>query len=228
MRLIRSLLFALFFYVGSALIVLTAIGTIPFGRNAVRESARIWARWHRWCCRHIAGVTTRIEGTLPAGPVLIAAKHQAMYETIDLVIVLDTPSLVMKRELSKIPLWGILAQRYGMIVVDRDGGAAALRRLMREAGEVTGEGRPIVIFPEGTRVLPGQQPELQPGFAGLYRTLRLPVVPLALDSGLCMPRRGFLKHPGHVTYRFGEAIPAGLPREQIETRVHAAINALES
>ena len=89
------------------------------------------------------------------------------------------------------------------------------------------DGRPVVIFPEGTRTAPGTTPELRPGFAGLYRALGLPVVPIALDSGRLWPRRGFVKQPGIVTMRFGEAIPPGLPRHEIEARVHAAINALE-
>jgi 1-acyl-sn-glycerol-3-phosphate acyltransferase len=85
-----------------------------------------------------------------------------------------------------------------------------------------------MIFPEGTRVLPGEQPELQPGFAGLYKMLALPVVPIALDSGRVWPRRSFVKFPGRVTMKVGETIPPGLPRKEIEARVHAAINALES
>ena len=88
-------------------------------------------------------------------------------------------------------------------------------------------GRPILIFPEGTRVLPGEQPQLQPGFAGLYKSLGIPVVPVALDSGRLWPRKIFVKRPGIVTMRVGETIPPGLPRQEVEARVHAAINALE-
>ena len=120
-----------------------------------------------------------------------------------------------------------MVRRYGAIPVDRAGGAAALRRMMRAAEAAIAEGRPIVIFPEGTRVPPGERPPLQPGFAGLYRALRLPVVPVALDSGRLWPRRRFVKRPGIVTMRFGEPIPPGLPRAEIEAAVHAAINALE-
>jgi 1-acyl-sn-glycerol-3-phosphate acyltransferase len=85
----------------------------------------------------------------------------------------------------------------------------------------------VLIFPEGTRVAPGEQPPLQPGFAGLYKQLGLPVVPVALDSGRLWPRNSFVKRPGIVTVRFGEPIPPGLPRAEIEAKVHAAINALE-
>ena len=99
--------------------------------------------------------------------------------------------------------------------------------MMRAAEAAIAEGRPIVIFPEGTRVPPGQRPPLQPGFAGLYRALKLPVVPLALDSGRLWPRASFLKRPGIVTMRFAPAIAPGLSRKEIEAAVHSAINVLE-
>src|SRR3546814_4872897 len=106
-----------------------------------------------------------------------------MFETIEMLLLLDRPAIVMKRELADIPGWGWVARRYGIIPVDRKGGAAALRRMLRAAQVAIAEGRPIMIFPEGTRVAPGERPPLQPGFAGLYRSLGLPVVPVALDSG---------------------------------------------
>ena len=132
--------------------------------------------------------------------------------------------------MTDIPLWGWVVRRYGVIPVDRTGGAAALRRMMRAAEAAIAEGRPIVIFPEGTRVPPGERPPLQPGFAGLYRALKLAVVPVAVDSGrLWPPRNASSSAPGIVTFRFRRGpIPAG-PRSasEIEGQVHAAINALE-
>jgi 1-acyl-sn-glycerol-3-phosphate acyltransferase len=228
MRLARSLLFALIFYAGTILFVAAAMLALPFGRPAVRAVANAWAAFHRACAAALLGIRTRIEGEVPEGAVLVAAKHQSMFETLDLVVLLGSPRIVMKRELARIPVWGWLATRYGMIAVDRSGGAAALRRMMKEVELARAEGRPVVIFPEGTRVAPGEAPALQPGFAGLYRALGLPVVPVALDSGRLWPRRSFAKRPGSVTMRFGAPIPPGLPRREIEARVHAAINALES
>jgi len=227
MNVLRSVLFALVFYTGSVVYVVTGVLLIPLGTRTVQAVANGWAAFHRFCARYLLGIRTRIEGPVPAGAVLVAAKHQSMYETVDLVVVLDTPSIVMKRELARIPLWGRLSEGYGMIAVDRSGGAAALRELVKAGDRMRAEGRPVVIFAEGTRVAPGDTPELQSGFAGLYRALGLPVVPLALDSGLVWPRRSFVKRPGIVTMRFGETIPPGLPRKEIEARVHAAINALE-
>lgn len=228
MNLLRSTAFAIVFYVCTIFFVLAALASTPFGSHRLRAVAKNWALFHRWCAAYILGIRTRIEGPVPEGAVIVAAKHQSMYETIDLVAVLKLPRIVMKQELARIPLWGPLAERYGQIVVDRAAGAAALRRMLKAGQESVAEGRSIIIFPEGTRVAPGETPPLQPGFAGLYRMLGLPIVPLALDSGRIWPARRFVKRPGVVTMRFGEPIPPGLPRKDIEARVHAAINALES
>lgn len=227
MTALRSSLFLLVFYAGTILFVAAALLALPFGRSALRDVANRWARFHSACARAILGIRARVEGPLPQGGVLIAAKHEAMFETMEMPVLFRNPAVVMKRELARIPIWGWLAQRYGMIPIDRDGGAAALRRLLKAAGDATAEGRAIVIFPEGTRVRHGETPPLQPGFAGLYRALHLPIVPLALDSGRFWTRRLFGKKPGIVTFRFGEPIPPGLPRKEAEARVHAAINALQ-
>jgi 1-acyl-sn-glycerol-3-phosphate acyltransferase len=227
MNALRSLLYALVFYPGSVLYVLAGIIVIPLGRGPVRRVADAWAAFNRACARFLLGIRSRVEGIVPRGPVLVAVKHQSMFETTEVALLLDTPATVMKSELGRIPLWGTLTRVYGILPVDRDGGAAALRKLLRAADEAKAEGRPIVIFPEGTRVAPGETPPLEPGFAGLYRALGLPVVPVALDSGRVWPRRSFVKRPGVVTMRFGEPIPPGLPRKEAEARVHAAINALE-
>lgn len=227
MRALRSALFVVLFYPVSVGAVLAALPAAALGRRALFATVHFWVWWHRWCTEFILGIRTRVEGRLPDGPVLVAAKHQAMYETIEVVRLLRDPAVVLKRELADLPGWGKAAQRYGMIPVDREGGAPALRRMLAAAQAVLAEGRPIVIFPEGTRVMPGEQPPLQPGFAGLYKALGVPVVPVALDSGHVWPRRSWIKRPGIVTFRFAEPIPPGLPRKEAEARVHAAINALD-
>ena len=227
MAVLRSALFALVFYGWTAIAVFLAYPISLFGERAARGWAHSWARYHRWCCANILGIRSRIEGAPPKGAVLVAAKHQSMFETIEIVLMLDEPAMVLKRELARIPFWGRIVTAYGAIPVDRSGGAAALRQMMRAAEASIAEGRPILIFPEGTRVRPGETPPLQPGFAGLYRALKLPVAAVALDSGRLWPRGRFVKRPGTVTMRFADPIPAGLKRGEIEARVHEAINALE-
>jgi 1-acyl-sn-glycerol-3-phosphate acyltransferase len=227
MAALRSLLFVIIFYIGTAPFVLLSFPASLIGTGPVRACAHGWCRFHRWCARLLLGITSRVEGPLPSGSALVAVKHQAMYETLEMFLLLDEPAVVLKRELTRVPLWGWVVRRYGVIPVDREAGAQALRAMMRAGAEAIAQGRPIAIYPEGTRVKPGETPPLQPGFAGLYRALRLPVVPVAVDSGRLLPRHGFVKRPGVVTFRFGAPIPPGLGRAEIEAAVHAAINALE-
>jgi 1-acyl-sn-glycerol-3-phosphate acyltransferase len=227
MRVVRSLLFALFFYPVTVAAVLIAFPTALVSRRAMIALARAWSRYFGWCAAVMLGIRARVEGSIPKQPMLVAAKHQSMFETLELMVLLDAPAAVVKRELAEIPFWGWAARRYGVIPVDRAGGAPALRQMTRQARAAVEQGRPILIFPEGTRVAPGEQPPLQPGFAGLYRALGLPVVPVALDTGKFWLRRFFAKRPGTATFRFGEPIPPGLGRAEIEQLVHAAINVLE-
>ena len=222
---LRSALFALIFYPGTLLYVLTIIAVIPLGPRAVQYWVHGWALFHYWLVRKILNIRFAWDGEIPPGPYLIAVKHQAMVEAVDTLRFARTPVVVMKRELSHMPLWGKAARTYGVIGVDRDAGAAALRLMMVEAKKAAAQGRPVLIFPEGTRVPLGEAPPLQAGFAGLYRILGLPVVPIALDSARLWPR-GFVKRPGIIHFKVGEIIPAGLKRDEVERRVHAAINAL--
>jgi 1-acyl-sn-glycerol-3-phosphate acyltransferase len=228
MNLVRSLVFTLVFYALTPLALALGIVSLLWGPRGVRAAGRWWCTWHYLCAVAFLGIRTRIQGPLPRGAVLVASKHQSMFETMEMIRLFDAPAIIMKQELSRIPIWGWLARHYGLIAIDRAGGAVALRSMVRDSKAAAAEGRPVVIFPEGTRVPPGAQPPLQPGFAGLYGTLKLPVVPLALDSGWVWPRKSFVRRPGIVTFRFGETIPAGLSRRDAEARVHAAINALET
>lgn len=222
---LRTLLFRAFFYGLSVPIVLFAPVTAVFGQRAFRRWVLFWTQYHAWCARVFMGIRTRIEGAPAGTPVLYAAKHQSFYETFELVRLLDAPAVVMRQEYARIPVWGWAARRYGVIVIDRSGSATALRQMMREAKAAGAEGRSVILFPEGTRTPPGDAPPLRAGLAGLYRAVGLPLVPIALDSGRVWPKQGTMR-PGVVTFRFGEAIPAGLKRDAIEARVHAEINAL--
>jgi 1-acyl-sn-glycerol-3-phosphate acyltransferase len=226
MTILRSVLFTLVYYSGCIILVPLAGASVPFGRNAVIASSRRWARWHRWCARHLLGIRSVVKGTLPQGPVLVAIKHESMFETIETLAMFDRPAVVLKRELLNIPVWGRAAVLHGVIPVDRGTGAAAMRAMLKAARTAIEEGRPILIFPEGTRVATGERPALKAGIAGLYRQLKVPVVPIALNSGRLWPRKSLFKRAGIVTWFVGETIPAGLEREDIERRIHGAINAL--
>ena len=222
---VRSLLFALLFYPGTLLYVLAVIAVSPLGDAPVQAVVHGWSKFHHLLVRHVLGIRIEWEGKIPDGAYLIAVKHQSMMEAVDTLHFARTPVVVMKRELTVIPLFGWVTRRYGVIGVDRDAGARALRVMMAEAKAAVAGGRPVIIFPEGTRVPYGASPELRPGFAGLYRALGLPVVPVAHDVGRLW-HKGFVKRSGTVHFKVGETIPAGLKRADVEARVHAAINSL--
>jgi len=226
MQAVRSLLFAAIFYPATAFFVLGCFAALPLGKQPLHSVVRAWADFHHWLCLHLLGIGTRVTGSIPPGPCLIAVKHQAMYETLEMVRLTDLPVIVLKRELSDIPLFGWATRQWGVIPVDREAGPKALREMLTAGKEAIAANRAILIYPEGTRVPPGQHPPLRSGFAGLYRALGLPVIPVAVDSGKLWSR-GLSKGAGTITFQIGEAIPAGLKRDEIEARVHAAINALE-
>ena len=223
-RIIRNVLFYLVFYTGSVFVVLASLAALLGSRHTFRRAVDRWSLWHRWCARHLLGITVRVEGQLPPGPVFVAMKHQSFFEAIDIPQVVPFPGIFAKAELLRIPLWGTVADRYGLVEVQREQGAKALRHMMKAAKAVIGEDRSLFIFPEGTRVTHGTQPPLQAGFAGIYKLLGLPVVAIAVETGPLYHR--WIKHPGVITYRISEPIPPGLPRAEAEARVHAAINAL--
>ncbi len=221
---LRSIAFYVLFYCGSLFYVLTAFAARPIGEGPFRRVVHGWSSYHRACVGALLGIRVVVKGELPGGGVLIAAKHESFFEAIDMPNLLVDPAVFAKAELLRLPLWGKAASDYGLIPVERAEGASALRRMLSGARARLAEGRPLVIFPEGTRVPHGRAPDLRAGFAGLYKMLGVPVVPLAIDSGTLYHRRW--KRPGTITIRVGETLPPGLPRAEIEARVHAAINAL--
>lgn len=224
-RTLRAALFAAFFYPGTLVFVIAGLTASLVGPAPTRAVVLGWARFHHLLTGAL-GIRVRVEGVIPSGPHLIAVKHQSMFETVEILLIADTPAVVLKRELADMPLFGLMTRRYGVIPVDREAGPKALRRMVALGRQAVADGRPVVIFPEGTRVRPGETPPLRAGFAGLYRALGLPVVPVAMDSGrLWGPN--LPKERGTVRFLIGETIPPGLKRDEVERRVHAAINALE-
>lgn len=224
--LLRSLLYAAIFYPATMLWVLAGVAASLFGRRPTLAVVLSWVDLHLWLTKRVLGIRFRVEGAIPPGPYLIAVKHQSMLETTEMVRLTHLPIIVIKKELADIPLFGFLTRRYGVIPVERSAGAKALRSLVDEGKQAVATGRPVMIYPEGTRVRVGETPELRSGFAALYRALGLPVIPVAVDSGRLWGR-GLVHRSGIVTIKVGEAIPPGLGRGEIEARVHAAINVHE-
>ena len=226
MAVLRSLLYAAIFYPATLLWVLAGIVASLIGRKPTLAVVLSWVDLHHWLACNVLGIRVNIEGEVPPGPLLIAVKHQSMLETLEMVRLTNLPIIVMKQELADIPLFGFMTRRYGVIPVERSAGAKALRTLVEEGRQAIASGRPVIIYPEGTRVRVGEAPPLKSGFAALYRALGLAVVPVAVDSGRLWGR-GLVHRSGAVTFKVGATIPEGLARRDVEARVHAAINALE-
>lgn len=180
----------------------------------------------------LIGVQTVIKGEehLPEGNYFVAMKHQAMWETLKVNHLFDNPAIVLKQELMWIPIFGWWAAKLRMISVDRGAHAKALRKMLNEAKRECAAGRRIVIFPQGTRTPPGMSNPYKPGVAAIYKTLDVPVVPAAVTSGLCWPKKGYGYTPGTITVEFLPPIPPGLPRKEfmaeLEQRIETATDKL--
>lgn len=226
MSVLRSLAFYLLFYGATVVFVAGSLLALVFPARISRRVPDAWARFHRWCVVHVLGIAVVEEGAPSEEAALYAVKHETMFDALDAHVFLHQPAAFAKVELLRIPLWGHAARSYGTVPVERSRGAVALRHMMEAAKGYAREGRPLVIFPEGTRVPHGQVTPLRSGFAGLYKLLGLPVIPVAIDSGRTYA--GLWKRRGKITVRFCEPVPPGLERAEMERRVTAAINALNS
>lgn len=223
---LRSAAFNLSFYAMSVVMVIGCSPLFLLPRRLTFKAMAFWSHATLFLLRVIAGTKYEIRGKLPEDPVLVASKHQSMWDTVVMTAILNRPAMVLKRELLWIPFYGWYAQKARMIAIDRGAASAAIRRLVAQGKAAIAEGRPIVIFPEGTRSAPGAKLEYKPGIAALYRQLGVACVPAAVNSGLFWARRGFARKPGTIVIEFLEPIPPGLDRktfmETLETRVETA------
>lgn len=228
----RSLAFNFAVFVWTVLLGTIGLPVLLAPRAVAMRFGRFWAGGVLVLLKLIVGLGHEVRGLdrLPRGGCIIAMKHQSAWDTLVLPVVLGDPAVVLKRELLLLPFFGWYAARAGSISIDRRAGAGALRRMLARARPAAAAGRPIVIFPEGTRVAPGERHSYQPGVAALYRALALPLVPAAVNSGLYWGRRSFVKRPGRIVLEFLDAIPPGRTRRRVmaelERRIETATAAL--
>ena len=226
MTALRSLLFTLCFYLNLIGHMVLFAPFVAFGREGVVWwVTKSWAKTSLWLLKVITGTRAEFAGreNIPAGPALIAAKHQAFWEVFALVPEFDRPTFILKKELMKIPLFGWYARKLGMIPVDREKRGAALQSILVGATSAVADGRQIIIFPEGTRTAPGAEPDYKPGVHFLYAQLGVPLVPVALNSGVFWPRDSFVRRAGTVTAEFMPPLPPGLDRHQVLRGLKGAI-----
>lgn len=241
MLLLRAILFNLLswlIFVGLGLLYLPLL-LIPgkLGERVMMAAGTAWSRLMLRLAAGVVGLDYEVRGrsNIPQTPALFAIKHQSAWDTLAVASLLASPVVVLKRELFWVPFYGWYAKRAGMIAIDRSAGAAALRRMLHDAHAALAKGRPIVIFPQGTRTLPaslgGEPKPYQPGVAALYGELGVPVVPVALNSGLYWSRRAFRKYPGRIVVEFLPPIAPGLAKRdflaRLETVIEVATKRLE-
>ena len=228
MILVRSALFNTLFVLWSVVLMVLWLPALLGPRIWTPRGQTFWAKGVMAMLKFIAGIEIEIRGRerLPEGAFVIASKHQSAWDTIIWHIIVDDPAIVMKKELLLIPMYGWYSKKADMIPVDRKAGAKALRTMMRAAEAATTKGRPLIIFPEGTRSAPGERKPYQPGTMAFYRHLKLPVVPVALNSGLFWSKRTSLKRPGKIILEFLEPIEPGMAKlqfnEELENRIETA------
>jgi 1-acyl-sn-glycerol-3-phosphate acyltransferase len=232
-QVVRSLIYVLLFYLWTALI---AIVCTPILLGPTRWTLAMFDLWSRVVVGLlvVCGVRVEVRGRehMPRGPALIAPKHQCMLDVFAQFGVLPSSCFVMKKELMWIPWFGWYALKVKSIIVDREAGASALRKLVREATAVFADNRQVVIFPEGHRMEPGAAPDYKPGIAALYREIDVPVHPVATNSGVHWPAHGFIRHPGTIVFEYLEPIPPGLKRAEfmrtLQERIETASDRLLS
>jgi 1-acyl-sn-glycerol-3-phosphate acyltransferase len=221
---LRSAAFNLWFYGVTVVVAVLSIPAPLFPESLTRWMARGWAHLVLGALGPLCGIRVQITGRehLPTGgPALIASQHQSAFDTIIWLLLVPSGAYVLKRELTRIPIYAAMCRTMGMIPVDRDAGASAIRSLLRGGDRAVAEGRQIVIFPEGTRAAPGTVLPLHPGVAALAARTGLPVVPVATDSGRCWGRRAFRKHPGVIHVAIRPPLPPGLPRAALLAQLSA-------
>ncbi|MEH6629920.1 MAG: lysophospholipid acyltransferase family protein [Halopseudomonas aestusnigri] len=217
----RSLIFNIFYLIWCAIFFTPCLLLMVFPQRYMLIAGHYWAVVIFWLLKIICGTTYEIRGqeNLPKdGKYLLVSKHQSAWETIALMAFLDNPCIILKKQLLRIPFFGWYLWKSGVVAIDRNAGTKALRQMITESKAALEKGRPIVIFPEGTRATPGQTPEYQTGIAALYGGLGAPVCPAALNSGVFWGKDSFVKKPGTIVLEYLPVIPSGLkPRVFMKT-----------
>jgi 1-acyl-sn-glycerol-3-phosphate acyltransferase len=226
---VRSVLFNVLFYFNLVVLLLVALATLALPRRAVLKVAELWGRSSVWMLRVVCGTKLefrgleRLSGARLKGPLIVAAKHQSIFETFALLRLFEDFTFIVKRELMWIPVFGWCMAKGRMIPVDRSAGSQALAKMTVRAREEIRGGRQLIIFPEGTRRAPGAEPRYKYGVAYLYAEIGVPCIPVALNSGLFWPRRAFRRLPGTIVVEFLEPIPPGLDKDEFFRRMETQI-----
>jgi len=223
----RSVVFNVLFYVNLFMLLIAALPTLAMPRWGILAVARFWARANLWLLRAVCDVSVEFRGIekIPPGPLLVASKHQSLWETFALLLILPDPAYIMKRELMWIPFFGWYSWKAAMIPVDRTKGSQALAEMNAYARREAQRNRQVIIFPEGTRRPAGAEPKYKYGVVHLYKEMGVPCLPVALNSGLFWPRRSLRRYPGTVRVEVLDPIPPGLDHQAFFERLQRDVEA---
>ncbi|MDH7798046.1 MULTISPECIES: 1-acyl-sn-glycerol-3-phosphate acyltransferase [unclassified Beijerinckia] len=222
---IRSALFNVLFYLNLIIIMILGLPLLATNRYSVFWLCKIWGKSSLWLLDKICGTKAEFRGleNIPKGALIIAPKHQSIWETFALEMFFDDYSIILKRQLMWLPLFGWYLKRADLIAIDRASGRSALEQIIQQAKKLPPQGRQLLCFPEGTRRPPGAPPRYRIGIAQIYMETGMPCLPVAMNSGLFWARRSFLRRPGTIVVEFLPVIPPGLPREEFFTRLQTVI-----
>ena len=244
-RLCRSLLFDASFYLVSIFLMVIFLPLMLLPQKAIFWAGRVWVKTVMKLLEWTVGLSWRVEGieNLPPeainkqspenscqkggfclGGYIIACKHESAWETLIFHILVNAPAFALKQELMWVPLINLYFWRMGMLAIDRGRGASSLKNLIERSRHIITANRPLVIFPEGNRSIPGKQGDYKTGVAALYRALEVPVIPVALNSGTFWGRRSLVKRPGEITIKFLPPIQPGLPKSDLMAKLADTID----
>ncbi|NQU62455.1 MAG: 1-acyl-sn-glycerol-3-phosphate acyltransferase [Rhodospirillales bacterium] len=232
MTALRSLMFNMASLLFNAGLLIGLTVMLAFPRSWAQSTVRLWTQALGVVLKFIIGLEYEVRGleNLPEGCAVIVSKHQSAWDTFAFYLFLSDPNYILKKELMDIPFWGWCARKCGAISVDREGGASALKQMVRDTEDRLRQARQVIIFPEGTRSAPGSHHPYQPGISAIYSHIDAPVIPVAVNSGLFWGRRSFKKFPGVITVEFLPPMPKGLKRREfmadLETRIEGATDRL--
>src|SRR5271166_1165167 len=225
MLVVRSIAFNVLFYLTLLVLMVVGLPAMLGGRRAVFALANVWRAASIWLLQTICGLKLEYRGVenIPAGAVLIAAKHQSFLETFALLKYAPDFAIILKRQLTFIPFFGLYLIVSKQIAIDRGRGRQALQQIAAEAKPVLAAGRQVMIYPEGTRRPPGAPPKYKQGVAALYAMTGAKCLPVALNTGLFWRKGGFLRRPGVAVIEYLPSIAGGLDRAAFARQLQSAI-----
>ena len=231
---IRSALFNILFIGWTIFLLSTLWLLMPIPKQNFRKAVALWPHGSFPLMRYLLGLTFEQRGleNIPNEPVIYASKHQSAWDTMYFLWHHEDNAYVMKGELNRIPFWKWYMDKCQHVVVDRRGGTSAMREMISNTKSILADKRSVIIFPEGTRVAPGETRRYHPGIAALYSQTNATVIPVALNSGYFWGRRHFIKKPGVLTIQFLPPIPKNMERKafmkELEIRIESATRKLEN